>query len=222
MQLPADSHLACHDCDALFSAAARRGGRARLLPPLRRHPLLPPPQHRPPRHRVRARLGGVLHRGQPIPVLDPQGRLPRERHDPRPERVGLENFGYTFLAAAVGVFTLAAPTLIIGGLLYLLIPLLSDRRLPGAMHLLPRRPRSPPLEHGRGVPARRARQPAQTRQARHTDARHLFLGLRRPDRHPDRRRLRHRLPRTLGPPGSRATFLGRSPRLPSGPDHSPP
>lgn len=49
---------------------------------------------------------------------------------------GLENHGYPILAAAVAVFTLAAPTLVIGGLLYLLLPLLlADARLPGAAGL---------------------------------------------------------------------------------------
>ena len=49
---------------------------------------------------------------------------------------GLEDQGYPVLAAAVAVFTLAAPTLVIGGLLYLLLPLLlADVRLPGAARL---------------------------------------------------------------------------------------
>ena len=49
---------------------------------------------------------------------------------------GLENQGYPLLAAAVAVFTLAAPTLVIGGLLYLLLPLLmAGARLPGAARL---------------------------------------------------------------------------------------
>ena len=35
----------------------------------------------------------------------------------------------------MAIFTLIAPTLVIGGLLYLLLPLLSGRRLPGATML---------------------------------------------------------------------------------------
>ena len=47
----------------------------------------------------------------------------------------LEGYAYSVLAAAVGVFTLGAPTLIIGGLLYLLIPLRAGYRLPWAAPL---------------------------------------------------------------------------------------
>ncbi|HEY5036524.1 MAG TPA: paraquat-inducible protein A [Chthoniobacterales bacterium] len=48
---------------------------------------------------------------------------------------GLEHQGYPFLGAAVAVFTLIAPSLIILGLTYLLLPLLSGRRWPGAIPL---------------------------------------------------------------------------------------
>ncbi len=48
---------------------------------------------------------------------------------------GLEHQGYPYLGAAVAVFTLIAPSLIILGLTYLLVPLLSGRRWPGAIPL---------------------------------------------------------------------------------------
>jgi paraquat-inducible protein A len=48
---------------------------------------------------------------------------------------GLEEQGYPYLASAVSLFILVAPALIIGGLLYLLLPLLWGRRLPGAIPL---------------------------------------------------------------------------------------
>lgn len=48
---------------------------------------------------------------------------------------GLEEQGYPYLAGAVSIFILAAPILLIGGLLYLLLPLLWERRLPGAIRL---------------------------------------------------------------------------------------
>ncbi len=48
---------------------------------------------------------------------------------------GLEADGSPYLGVIVGVFTLGAPTLIIGGLLYLLLPLMAGRRLPGAIPL---------------------------------------------------------------------------------------
>ena len=46
---------------------------------------------------------------------------------------GLEEQGYPYLAAAVSTFILIAPLLLIGGLLYLLVPLLWERRWPGAI-----------------------------------------------------------------------------------------
>ena len=48
---------------------------------------------------------------------------------------GLQQQGFPILAGMVGMFMLAAPTLVIGALLYVLLPLIRDRRLPGALHL---------------------------------------------------------------------------------------
>ena len=48
---------------------------------------------------------------------------------------GLIDQGYTYLAVGVAIFTLVAPTVLILSLMYLLLPLLNDRRLPGAVAL---------------------------------------------------------------------------------------
>jgi paraquat-inducible protein A len=48
---------------------------------------------------------------------------------------GLAEQGFPILAATVGIFTLVAPTLLIGILLYILVPLLRERRLPWALPL---------------------------------------------------------------------------------------
>ena len=48
---------------------------------------------------------------------------------------GLFDQGYSYLAAAVAIFTLVAPCLLILSLLYLLLPLFRERRLPGAVQL---------------------------------------------------------------------------------------
>ncbi len=48
---------------------------------------------------------------------------------------GLQEQGYPYLAIAVAIFTLAAPAFMIGGLLYLLLPLMAERQLPGAIPL---------------------------------------------------------------------------------------
>lgn len=48
---------------------------------------------------------------------------------------GLEDQGYPWLAGAVSIFILLAPSLLIGGLLYLIVPLFWNRRLPGAIDI---------------------------------------------------------------------------------------
>ncbi|MEP6808947.1 MAG: paraquat-inducible protein A [Chthoniobacterales bacterium] len=48
---------------------------------------------------------------------------------------GLEEQGYPYLAFAVSIFILVAPSLLILGLLYLLLPLIWERRGPGAIPL---------------------------------------------------------------------------------------
>lgn len=48
---------------------------------------------------------------------------------------GLQQQGFPVLAGMVGMFMLAAPLLLIGALLYVLLPLTHGRRLQGARHL---------------------------------------------------------------------------------------
>ncbi len=48
---------------------------------------------------------------------------------------GLVDQGYPYLAAAVSIFVIVAPSLLIGGLLYLVLPLHWGRRLPGSLPL---------------------------------------------------------------------------------------
>ncbi len=48
---------------------------------------------------------------------------------------GLQADGFSALATMVAIFTLAAPSVLIATLLYVLLPLLRDRRLPWALHL---------------------------------------------------------------------------------------
>lgn len=48
---------------------------------------------------------------------------------------GLAQQGYAYLAVAVSIFILAAPALVIVGTLYVILPLMNERRLPGAIQL---------------------------------------------------------------------------------------
>ena len=70
---------------------------------------------------------------------------------------GLEAQGYPYLAGAVSFFILGAPALLIGGLLYLLLPLLWNTPPAGRGPDLPLGPLGAALEHDRGLPSRRTR-----------------------------------------------------------------
>ena len=124
------------------------------------------------RHRNRSRSGerrrhrsrsGERHRHR---SRHRRGSASRTRR-PSPERLGpaaseKRSIGYTAAAAATAGSAIA-----------------------GGAHALPGCPRSASLEHDRGIPARRPREPAQTRLAGHADAGHFVLGLCRADHHFD-------------------------------------
>jgi len=129
------SYLACRDCDALFSAPEVREGERVICPRCSncvfiRHPNF---VHRTAALVFSAAFFFILANAFPFLTL---------RSDYRESSMvlggavsGLENEGFPALATMVAVFILAAPGLIIGALLYLLVPLLRGRRLPGALHL---------------------------------------------------------------------------------------
>lgn len=125
-------HLACPDCDSLFGAPSLQEGEQVICP------------------RCGARLFSCrpnwIHRATALncaaasffllanifPFLTLQADY-RENDMLLVGSVsGLEAQGLPILAALVGVFTLAAPTLLICAMLYVLVPLLQERRLPGA------------------------------------------------------------------------------------------
>ena len=125
-------HLACPDCDALFTEPAVCEG-GRVLCPRCGANLFscrPNSVHRATAFAFSASFFLVLANVFPFLTL---------RVDYRESDMllagsvsGLEQQGFPVLAAMVAVFTLAAPTLLIGALLYVLVPLLRERRLPGA------------------------------------------------------------------------------------------
>jgi len=127
--------LACPDCDALFSAPVVRENERVVCPRCRASLFSRRPNfvHRATAFVFAATFFFILANAFPFLTL---------RADYRESNMhlagcvsGLEEQGFPVLAAMVGVFTLAAPTLLIGVLLYVLVPLLRQRRLPCALLL---------------------------------------------------------------------------------------
>lgn len=131
----ASPYIACHDCDAVFTAPDLREGEKVVCPQCganlfkrRRNPLQ--------RATALVAASAILFvLANLFPFLTLRSDY-RESFMVLSQSVsGLENADYPSLASAVGVFIIAAPVLTIGGLLYLLLPLLWGRRLPGALRL---------------------------------------------------------------------------------------
>jgi len=136
LNIPESSrHVACPDCDALYTAPVIREGERVLCPRCGANLLS---RRTDAVHRATALVFSAafffcLANAFPFLTL---------RADYRESDMllmggvsGLEAQGFTVLAAMVGLFTLAAPALLIGTLLYVLVPLLHERRLPGAIRL---------------------------------------------------------------------------------------
>lgn len=128
-------HLACPDCDALFTAPTVRE-RERVICPRCGASIFscrPNAVHRATALVISAGFFFVL--ANVFPFLTLQAEYRESEMLLVGSVSGLEQHGFPVLAAMVGVFTLAAPTLLIGVLLYVLVPLLRMRRLPGALLL---------------------------------------------------------------------------------------
>ena len=125
-------YIACHDCDALFTATPLREGERIICPRCDAH-LFSVRRNSVQRAAAFAVAAAVFFvTANLFPFLTLKADY-RESGMVLAQSVsGLESAGYPPLASAVAIFTLIAPTLVIGGLLYLLLPLLSGRRLPGA------------------------------------------------------------------------------------------
>jgi paraquat-inducible protein A len=128
-------YFACPDCDALFSAPVVREDERVVCPRCGAKLFSRRPNF------VRRATALVLAAGFFF-ILANAFPLLTLRADYRESNMhlaacvsGLEEQGFPVLAAMVGVFTLAAPTLLIGILLYVLVPLLRQRRLPFALPL---------------------------------------------------------------------------------------
>ena len=125
--------MACHDCDALFEAPQLQLGESALCPQcgatLDRH--RQNPVHRSAALAVSAMAFFVVANFFPFIELEAGGQISRIV---LAESVSaLSDHGSPWLGAAVAIFILGAPFVMISGLLYLLLPLIVGRRLPGAI-----------------------------------------------------------------------------------------
>ncbi len=128
-------HLACPECDALFEAPVLHEGERVVCP--RCSSLLFGYR----RNSVR-RAAAFTLAAAPLFVVSNCFPFLTLRADFRESQMllwqsvsGLGDQGYPYLAGAVAIFTLAAPVLMIGGLLYLLLSIIAQRQLPGDIPL---------------------------------------------------------------------------------------
>ncbi len=127
--------LACPDCDALLEAPALEAGEKAICPRCvaslmtRQRDSL----QRTAAFALASALLFVVSNCFPFMTLEAGFRRSEMRL--WQSASGLADQGYPYLAGAVSIFIIAAPILLIGGLLYLIVPLHWNRRWPGAIPL---------------------------------------------------------------------------------------
>ena len=127
--------LVCPDCDAILEMPDLQEGEKAICPRCV-SPLLSNPRNSLHRTAAFALAAGLLFIvSNSFPFMTLEAGFRRNQMSLWQSASGLEEQGYPYLAGAVSIFILAAPALLIGGLLYLLVPLLWSRRLPGAVTL---------------------------------------------------------------------------------------
>ena len=136
MDIPKSSYfLACPECDAFFSAPVLLEGEQVVCPRCQGNLLSRRPNFV---HRATALvLAAVIFfiAANAFPFLTLRADYRESYMHLSGSVSGLEKQGYVVLAAMVGVFTLGAPVLLMGALLYVLVPLLHERRWPWALSL---------------------------------------------------------------------------------------
>ena len=128
-------HIACHDCDTLFDNPTMQEGERIVCPVCGATIFTFQPNSL---HRAAAYVAAsavLFFVANIFPFLTLKQDLRQNQMLLYESVSGLVDQGYSYLAVAVAIFTLAAPSLLILSLLYLLLPLLRDRRLPGSTAL---------------------------------------------------------------------------------------
>lgn len=128
-------YVACHDCDALFAAPEVSEGE-RVFCPRCGANLFTRRANTVQRTAALVLAAAVLY---VVSNLFPFLTLSSDYRESDMVLIqsvtGLEQSGYPPLASAVAIFIFVSPMLVIGGLLYLMLPLLAGRRLPGSTML---------------------------------------------------------------------------------------
>ncbi len=134
--MPSDTPLiACHDCDSLFESHPLTPGQSAVCPHCgcRLH-----------RHRANSvqRAAALALSAASLflvanffPFIELKAGGEGTRIVLAQSVSELQAHGSPWLAAAVAVFILGAPTVALGGMLYVLLPLLRGQVLPGAIHV---------------------------------------------------------------------------------------
>lgn len=129
------NYLACPDCDGLFTTPETPGGDRVVCPRCSAHLLT----HRPDfvGHATALLIAAALFflLANAFPFLSLKADYRESEMVLAGSVAGLQEQGFPVLAAMVGMFVLAAPMLVLGVMLYLLIPLLRGQRRPWALHL---------------------------------------------------------------------------------------
>ncbi len=125
--------VACHDCDALFETRELHPGESVVCPHClaKLHTFRPNSVHRSAALALSAASLFVVANFFPFIELKAGGQSTRIVLAQSVSE--LQAHGSPWLAAAVAMFILAAPAIMLSGMLYVLLPLLRGRVLPGAL-----------------------------------------------------------------------------------------
>ena len=127
--------LVCHDCDALLEMPELAEGEKAICP---RCVAVLITRGRNSLHRAAAfamASAFLFFVANWFPFLTLRAGLRESQMLLWQSATALGDQGYPYLAAAVALFIVGAPALLIAGLLYVVLPLLWNRRLPGAVPL---------------------------------------------------------------------------------------
>jgi paraquat-inducible protein A len=125
-------HLACPDCDMLFTAPPLHEGERVICPQCAAVLLSLRPNAVERAAALVMSAAFLFLLANLFPFLSLQADYRASDMRLAGTVSSLEDQGEPLLAAMVGMFTLVAPAVLIGALLYVLVPMLRGRRLPGA------------------------------------------------------------------------------------------
>jgi paraquat-inducible protein A len=128
-------YIACPDCDGLYTAPEASEGDRVVCPRCSAHLLTRRPGFV--SHATALVIAAALFflLANVFPFMSMKSDYRESEMLLAGSVAGLEKQGFTLLAAMVGMFVLAAPVLVMGTLLYVLIPLMRGRRRRWALHL---------------------------------------------------------------------------------------